>query len=266
MNLASNLKILRKRKKFTQQTVSDALNIKRSTYNGYENNISLPSFQALIGLSDFFNVSIDVLLKTDLSKFSDSQLSQIEMGSDVFIKGSNIRILTQTIDNLNQENVELVNLKAKAGYSSGYADPEFIRVLPTFQLPFLSKNRKYRAFQISGDSMEPIPHGSYVIGEFVQNWYSLKDGQACIILTLDEGIVFKCIENKLEKNKKLGLYSLNKDYEPYNIDAVDIKEIWKFVHYITDKLPEQLNTEIKIHKELVNLKSDVQEIKRRLES
>lgn len=265
MNLSQNLKILRKRKKFTQETVSHALKIKRSTYNGYENNVALPNFQTLINLSDFFNVSIDVLLKTNLSKFSDSQLSQIEMGSDVYIKGTNIRILTQTIDNDNEENVELVNLKAKAGYSSGFADPEYIRVLPTFQLPFLSKNKKYRAFQISGDSMEPIPHGSYIIGEFVQNWYSLKDGQASIILTLDDGIVFKCIENKLKQSKKLGLYSLNKNYEPYNIDSTDIREIWKFVHYISDQMPEQLDPDIEVHKELANLKKEVLDIKAKLE-
>ncbi len=52
--------------------------------------------------------------------------------------------------------------KAKAGYKGGFADPDYIRVLPTFQLPFLSRDKKYRTFQISGDSMLPIPDESFV--------------------------------------------------------------------------------------------------------
>ncbi len=260
MNIAGNLKILRKRRKFTQDIVADAIQVKRSTYNGYENSVSYPSLQALVKLSDFFRISTDALLKTDLTKLGERELAMLEAGSEVFVKGNNLRILTHTVDNDNEENVELVNLKAKAGYTAGFADPEFIKVLPVFQLPFLSREKKYRAFQISGDSMEPIPHGSYVVAEFVQNWLSLKDGNACIILTINDGIVFKCIENKLQDMKKLGLYSLNPEYEPYNIDASDIQEIWKFVHYISDKMPQQMLTDIGIHTELANIKKDVKSL------
>jgi transcriptional regulator with XRE-family HTH domain len=265
MYIAGNLKILRKRRRFTQDTVADSINIKRSTYNGYENSVSYPSLQSLIKLSEFFRISTDALLKTDMTKLGERELLMLEAGSEVFVQGNNLRILTHTVNNDNEENVELVNLKAKAGYTSGFADPDFLKVLPVFQLPFLSRDRKYRAFQISGDSMEPIPHGSYVVGEFVQNWFSLKDGDACIILTLNDGIVFKCVENKLRNMKKLGLYSLNPTYNPYNLDASDIKEIWKFVHYISDKMPEQSLTDISIHKELANIKKDVKTLINNLE-
>lgn len=264
MYLPGNLKILRKRKKFTQNTVANSLKIKRSTYNGYENNIASPSLPTLIKLSDFLDVSIDVLLKTDLSKFSERELKQLEDSEEVFIKGSNVRILSHTINDDNEENVEVVSLKAKAGYTTGYADPEFIKVLPTFRLPFLSKNRKYRCFQTSGDSMEPIPHGAYVIAENVQNWYSLKDGEMCIILTVNEGIVFKCIENKLKARRKLGLYSLNTAYEPYTIDARDIKEVWRFVRYITDKTPEIPDTDVVIHQEILKIGRELNDIKKRI--
>ena len=39
--------------------------------------------------------------------------------------------------------------------------------------------------------MLPIPHGSWVTGEFVQNWELIRNRQAYIILTLNEGILFK---------------------------------------------------------------------------
>lgn len=264
MYFSSNLKTLRKRKRRTQEDVANAIKVPRPTYSGYENGVSMPGIDALVRISEYFSFSIDSLLKLDLSKMRDSQLNVLEGGSDIYIKGSNLRILSGTIDNQNNENIELVNIKAKAGYTRGFADPEFIKVLPVFQLPFLSKDRKYRTFQISGDSMLPIPEGSYITCEFIQNWYSLKDGDACIVLTLDEGIVFKCVENKLKALGKLGLYSLNKDYEPYSLDASDIKEIWKFVNYISPEMPMQPGDNTLLHKEIVNLNEKLDKIMKKL--
>src|SRR6185503_14118792 len=103
----------------------------------------------------------------------------------------------------NKENIEVVPLKAKAGYKNGYADPDFIKKLPTFQLPILFDDRTYRMFQIEGDSMLPIPPKSWVIAEFIENWYDIKTGQPCILLTQDEGIVFKIVYNELKRSKKL---------------------------------------------------------------
>jgi transcriptional regulator with XRE-family HTH domain len=265
MYLSQNLKILRKRKNLTQENVSSYFNIKRSTYNGYENQIGVPSLDTIIKFSDFFGVSVDVLLKLDLSKISEREFRQLEMGSDVFLKGSNIRILSHSVDSNNSENIELVSLKAKAGYTNGYADPEYIKILPTFSLPFLSKEKKYRSFQINGDSMLPIPHSSYVIGEYIQNWYAIKNGEACIVLTFDDGIVFKCVENNLKTKKQLVLHSLNKEYKSYTIDAREIKEIWKFVNYISNELPEQVNDDFELYREIANLKQDVQKIIKKID-
>ena len=53
-------------------------------------------------------------------------------------------MLTTTVDSKNKENIEVINQKASAGYRTGFADPEYIKVLPTFQLPFLSADKKYR--------------------------------------------------------------------------------------------------------------------------
>ena len=234
----SNIKLLRKRRKRTQEDVADFLNMKRSTLSGYENNIAQPAIPALIFFSDFFKISIDTLIKIDLLKLSEQQLNELENGFDVYVKGSKLRVLATTINSENEENIELVNEKAKAGYSRGFADPEYIKELPKFQMPFLDKQKKYRSFQISGDSMLPIPDGSWVTAEYVVDWAYLQNNQAYIILTYDEGIVFKLIENRLHEEKKLRLYSLNPEYKPYDIAINEIKEIWKFTHFISSELPE----------------------------
>lgn len=222
----------------TQDDVALSLSMKRSTLSGYENGVSQPAMEALIVFSNYFKIAIDTLIRVDLSSLPESQMRQLERGYDVFLKGSNLRILTTTVGKDNEENIELVSEKAKAGYKSGFADPEYISVLPTFRLPFLSKQKKYRTFQVSGDSMLPIPDGSWVTGVFVHDWNTIRDRDAYIILTMDEGVIFKVVENKIRTDGKLILHSLNPVYEPYEIPVNDIREVWQFVNFISSEIPD----------------------------
>ena len=214
MYFASNIKFLRKRRGRTQDDVAFAMNLKRPTLSGYENGVAQPGIEILISFSGYFNLSIDNLLKLDLTKLPESQLGELERGYDAYIKGSNIRVLATTVDSNNSENIELVPEKAKAGYTTGYADPEFIGELPVFRLPFLSDKRKYRTFQLKGDSMLPIPDGSWVTGEYLQDWRNITNGNAYIVFTLDDGIVFKIVENNLLKDGKLILSLTNANAKP----------------------------------------------------
>lgn len=264
MSFSSNIKFLRKRLGRTQDEVAFSLNMKRSTLSGYENEVAQPSVPVLIAFSRYFNIAIDTLVKTDLTTLPESQLRQLERGYDVYIKGSNLRLLTSTVDSENEENIELVSEKAKAGYKSGFADPEYIRILPTFQLPFLSKQKKYRTFQISGDSMLPVPDGSFVTGEYVLDWHSIRDGQAYIILTLEDGIVFKVIENHINDDGTMELHSLNSLYEPFAIPVTEIKEVWKFVHYISSEMPEPNQEKDDLVKTVKQLKREVEAIQTKL--
>ena len=259
-----NVKLLRKRRGRTQEDLAFSLNMKRPTLSGYENGVAQPGLDALVAFSRFFNVSIDTLVKTDLSGLAESQLSQLERGYDVYLTGSKLRVLATTVDNKNEENIELVSEKAKAGYKTGFADPEFIRVLPTFQMPFLSKQKKYRSFQISGDSMLPIPDGSWVTCEFVQNWNLVQNRHAYVIHTLDDGVVFKVVENLIRTGGKLRLHSLNTLYEPYDVHVNNIREIWKFVHYISSEMPEGNLLNENLAGRVSQLQKEVEAIHRKL--
>ena len=265
MYFHSNIKFFRKRMGRTQDDVAVALGMKRSTLSGYENAVAQPGIEALVSFSNYFRVAIDTLVKVDLTKLPESQLRQLEKGFDVFIKGSSLRVLATTVGKDNQENIELVMEKAKAGYKSGFADPEYISILPTFRLPFLSKQKKYRTFQVSGDSMLPIPEGAWVTGVFIQDWHTVRDRDACIILTSEEGIIFKVVENKIRAEGKLILHSLNPAYEPYEIGVNDIREIWQFVNYISPEIPENIaDTTYQLAQEVKKLTHEVKAIQTRL--
>jgi transcriptional regulator with XRE-family HTH domain len=261
MHFTSNIKILRKRRGRTQDEVAYALNLKRSTLSGYENGVAQPGIDVLISFSGYFNVSIDTLLKIDLSKLSESQLGELERGYDAYIKGSNLRVLTTTVNSGNTENIELVPERAKAGYTTGYADPEYIGELPVFTLPFLSDKKKYRTFQLKGDSMLPIPDGSWVTGEFLQDWMNIISGNAYIVFTMNDGIVFKIVENYIKTDAKLVLYSLNPMYEPYEVHISEVKEIWKFVNYISNELPDPVIPEKQLIRTVAGLKHDLERLK-----
>jgi transcriptional regulator with XRE-family HTH domain len=264
MYFTSNIKFLRKRRGRTQDDVAAALNLKRSTLSGYENGVAQPGIDILVSFSGYFNMSIDTLLKVDMTRLSESQLGELERGYDAYVKGSNLRVLTTTVNSENRENIELVAEKAKAGYTTGYADPEYIGELPVFHLPFLSDKRKYRTFQLKGDSMLPIPDGSWVTGEFLQDWMDIKSGKAYVVFTINDGIVFKILENNISRDGKLILYSLNPLYEPYEVHINEVKEIWRFVNYISSELPEPVLPEKQLFQSIAVLKNDLERIKARL--
>jgi transcriptional regulator with XRE-family HTH domain len=261
MEIGNNLKLLRKRLKRSQEEVAQELNLTRSTYSGYENGVAQPNLDALVAFSEFYKVSIDELVKKDFESFSEADWQRIDQGLYTDVKGQKLRVLTSMVNSDDEEMIELVPLKASAGYASGYADPDYLKVLPTFYLPFLSKNKKYRSFPIQGDSMPPVVEGSYVVAEYIQNWMTIRSGSPCIVVTKDEGIVFKVVHNLLDTSQSFQLCSTNTFYKPYLVHANDILEMWKFVNYISPELPDIRMDDQHLSKSIQGLQKEVFELK-----
>ncbi|UKN01830.1 helix-turn-helix domain-containing protein [Paracrocinitomix mangrovi] len=259
--IGENLKLLRKRRKLSQEEIAIELGLTRSSYSGYENGVAEPNLSTLIKFSSFYNISLDKLIKRDLGKVSENEWDKIDKGIEADVEGKNLRVLAMTVDNDNNDNIELVPEKARAGYTSGFSDPDFISVLPTFQLPFLKKDRKYRTFPIKGDSMPPVSDGSFVVAEYVENWSNIKDGYPYIVVTLDDGIVFKNVYKRLSDSQSFQLCSTNPAYEPYEVHANEIVEIWKFVNYISSDLPTSEFKESELTKAILELQKDVKHLK-----
>ena len=100
------------------------------------------------------------------------------------------------------------------------------------------KQGTYRAFEIKGDSMLPILSGDIIIGEYLENWADIKSGETYVVISKNDGVVYKRIGNKFKENKKLKLISDNPVYEPYEINGEDVLEIWKAKGYISTQLPQ----------------------------
>ena len=225
--IPSNIKYLRKKKGLSQQQFADQLGIKRSLVGAYEEERADPKYELLKKIALFFDVSVDDFINENIN----DKWAPKPKGS-----GDNLRILSISVDKDDNENIELVPMKASAGYLNGYADPEFVAQLPKFYLPMF-KQGTYRAFEIKGDSMLPLVSGTTIIAEYVENWADIKQNETYVILSQSEGVVYKRIGNKYKDNKKLKLVSDNPIYDTYEIDGADILEVWKAKAYISTNLP-----------------------------
>src|SRR5690606_6054864 len=134
-------------------------------------------------------------------------------------------------------NIELVPVLASAGYLDGYNDPEYLKELPKLSLPMFNQGT-YRAFEIKGDSMLPLQSGTFIVTEYVENWKEIKVGQTYVIMSLNEGIVYKRIGEKYRDGKGLKLVSDNKEYDPYWVESADILEVWKAKAFMSTEFPE----------------------------
>lgn len=253
----SNLRFLRSRSKMSQEELAQSLDISRIKLQALESGKTVnPTVNDLVKFSGYFKVSIDSMLKVDLSRIGELKLRELQAGNDVYMTGSQVRILAITVDKKNRENTEYVPVKAKAGYMSGHNDPEFIAALPKFSLPNLPEG-SFRMFSTTGDSMLPIPENSDIIGRYVQDWKSLKPDSPCIvILKGEQDIVFKLVT--VNTDGGMQLKSLNKAYKPYEVKAEDVLELWEYYKHQTSSLPEPITDLQELKQMILNLTKNVQ--------
>ena len=86
--------------------------------------------------------------------------------------------------------------------------------------------------------MLPILPGTVVVGEYVENLTSIKNGKTYVLVTRKDGIIYKRVFNYLNDNGKLFLVSDNRQYSPYAIDADEVVEAWSARAYISVQFPD----------------------------
>jgi len=248
-----NIRYLRQLKQISQEQLADALGITRSRLGAYEEARNEPPLEILVKLSEYFHVAIDAIVKGDLRKTDLNGLMKI---------GKNRILFPILIDKEGNDLIELVPMRASAGYLKGYADPDYVEKLPKMQLPFLPTG-KFRAFPIRGDSMPPLHDGSFVIGKFLEKPDDIKPKNTYILVTKDDGITYKRVMQINKRKQLLELHSDNKKYPPFSVKFSDVLEVWEFVCSINigQYEPEELNMQ-SILNMLKGLKVEIESIKK----
>lgn len=244
-----NIKHLRKVKNLTQEGLAQLLDVKRAVIGSYEEGRAVPRIGLMQKMAQMLNVSIEEFANVDLS------LSNFSIEKSLIDVKNSPRILSTVVDSLNNERIVVVPYKASAGYTTGYADPEYVAKLASFNLPLsgLSPERSYRVFQIEGDSMLPIPSGSYIIGEYVTDVKDIIDNHCYIVITMADGLVYKRI---FKDEDQIQLKSDNPEYQAYFLPLSNIVELWRAVGYISLQIPGPDNILNQMQRLLVNLNED----------
>jgi transcriptional regulator with XRE-family HTH domain len=257
-NLATNLRHLRKQNQLTQDQLAQKLGLKRAMIGAYEEGRAEPRLLTLQHLCQFFKVRMDQLVLRDLTTEKPETEADIE--------GRKLRILPVVVSAEGDKELgTLVPVKASAGYLNGYGDADFVGALPRFSLPFpeLPQDRTYRVFQIRGNSMLPVPPGAYIISQYVQDWNDIRNEECYILITRDEGVVYKRVINNMREGQLL-LKSDNPEYEPYTVPIGRVVEVWKAVGVVSFELPnpERQPGMPQITALLTDLKQEVEALKK----
>ncbi len=217
-----NLRYLRKLRGWTQEEFANKLKIKRSLLGAYEEERAEPRLEVTETICNIFKMTMEEFFLKDLTTAK---------GSSYLERRRQLKMVAEVSE------IQFVPVKAAAGYMAGYADPDFVDELNTFTLPMLAPGQ-YRAFEIMGDSMLPTPSGSVIVCEKVDDQEDIKNSQAYIVVSKNEGIVYKRIMKNNKAKTKLTLISDNPQYEPYHISAEDVLEMWKAVYVLHKPTPQ----------------------------
>jgi transcriptional regulator with XRE-family HTH domain len=243
-----NLKYLRKLRGWTQEEFANKLGIKRSLVGAYEEERADPRLEVMEVVCQMFKITLDELMLKDMSDTGGSYLAKRRM---------------QKMMTAERNVIHFVPVKAAAGYLAGYADNEFIDELNTFTLPMLSGGN-YRAFEIIGDSMMPTPSGSIIVGEKVEDTEDVKNNQPYIVVSRNEGIVYKRIVKSNKIKNKLTLVSDNPQYQPYQVNAEDVVELWH-AQMVLSKVSQQQRWDMDSLASMVNnLQNQVSSLKKKM--
>jgi len=261
-----NLKYLRKLKNMTQEEFAKALYIKRSSLGAYEEGRAKPNSDALMALGKVFNLTLEQLYTVDLGELANDKLlkSNDPETKDSYLSGERMRILSIAVDKMAREQIVVVPIKARAGYTTGYTDAEYIAELPRFYLPMLP-NGTYRAFEIEGDSMLPLKPGSFVIGEYVENFYQMRNGETYVIVSKENGVVYKRVSNHINQDGTLSLLSDNLMYPAFKMHASSIQEVWKAKAFISTQLPDANLSLDRVSAMVIELQKEVARLKNELD-
>lgn len=231
--LKENMRYLRKQKGITQGDLAEKLDSKRSLIGSYEEGRGVPKLSVIKQMADLFEVTVDDLLSVDISSAGSTPGSYQSS-----VMQPDMKLLSIVVTPDNEERITIVPVKASAGYLAGRADTEYMEQLPNFSMPVaeMSHGRSYRVFQIKGDSMLPVSSGSYIFCDYVEDVSGIREGKPYVLITTDEGIVYKRIYKPNEN--QLLLKSDNPEYDPYTVELSSVFEIWKAIGFLTFELPE----------------------------
>lgn len=225
---------------FALSDVANALDISPQNLQNKLNSQDI-KVSFLLKVAEVINKSVDYFLTETGDNKSSAPLIPEKNKNVHLIVHPNVHLIPKNDPDLlikgpKRGSIILVPVKARAGYLSGYGDPEFIDSLESYDIPGCH-NGNYRIFEVEGYSMYPtLAPGDYVVGERIQALDHVKADTIYIIVSKREGIIIKRSNNNYFNNSQISLRSDNIDklsYPDIDVPLSEVAEIWRFYILLT---------------------------------
>lgn len=119
-------------------------------------------------------------------------------------------------------------------YLANFQKTEYIKSLSTFTLPFINSD-KSRAFEMGSDF--PMPN-SIVVGTYVEHWANILDGKFYVLITPQQGVIYRRVYNQIKVKGTLLLSSDDPSIPSFEISLKAVAEIWEVQAFISKEMPE----------------------------
>ena len=271
-NIKDRVLYLAENKEISKQDFFRKTGLKYSNFTGKSKESDLTSKSVAEILLKYPDVSPEWLLTGNGEMLKSEEATEliktpprVEIIEPIKVEGRNLMPKVVVVDDEDNDRIPLVSVKAQAGYLEGYEDCNYIEELPTYSLPEM-RNGTFRMFQVNGFSMYPtLQDGSYVIGEFVENWEWLSDNRVCVVVTERDGVIVKRVINRAKERGFLYCKSDNRDYKHIKVMLEDVKEIWECKAHISFEFLDPVTNYQKIAELEVNV-SELQDKIKQLET
>ncbi len=219
--LEKNIKYLRQKKGLTQKEIAQHLKVRANTYSCYECGKTEPNTENIVRLARYFEVSIDDLLETDLSKS--------------VVKDDTEKIITRYNNEEQSFSNAIVPIKARAGYFSTLFQDE-VKQVKYLKLPFFNSIGEKRTFEVEGNSMIPVfQSGDFVSCLSVDSPNKIISGKYYVVISKQDGFLIKKVINDKERQHYI-LISENSENPTTIRHWSEVDEMWLVKYKITSHM------------------------------
>lgn len=196
-------------------------------------NKSKPGYETLMDiLNQFPELRAEWLMRGEGPMVRDEEKSERSASSTY--RGIPYAV---SVDASGEERISVWGIKAQSGYMLARAQSqEAPDDLETISVPGY-QGRTVRAFEVAGDSMQPIINqGDLVIATYTERLDLIQPKHVYVVIT-DELVTVKRLRGPVKKNEPLELLSDNRYYDPFLVPQKDVREIWHVQALLTRSIP-----------------------------
>ena len=227
--IGRNIKKIRQVKKISQAEFAGLFHLSRPSIGAYEEGRSEPKIETLILIATYFKLSIDLLLKRELSTSEIFSLDTIKKKLDkAHNVGHNSSIITTA---------SLVSQDQFLNYIVHHKNNDFIDKLPKIGIPMKASSYLI-CFEMVGSEMvfqqQGLHHGDLLIGKLVPHTNLEKIIGQVLCLVTNSGILTKRLDSV--DSKHLQLKSDDTNYPTEGLLLENIIQIWQILGVFSQKI------------------------------